>query len=136
MVGRPISWQIVLADLSLILFLTTLAGMTQLQKQDQYAATSQPIETTPQAIYRANPQDVPLSDWIALQGLDQRAQLTIHARHVSGQRDAAATPAFALAQEAERAGIEARVIFSPDREPDLWVVVAFDRSDQLAERTR
>ena len=111
-------WQTVLADLSLILFMVTVAALSQAQhREGQKAAALVPSEQGEQlAFYRLEPGAPPLGEWLAAQSPDERQQLTVLAQYRDGQQGAALRQAETLVREAGIAGVSARIIVEPGGE--------------------
>ena len=121
---KPNGWQIILADLALILFLVTLAGFIAVRGKNSSAA--QHVQTAAlQGVFRPGPA-ASLTDWLAMQDADGRMRLTIFARY-DGERNAAIWEnAQTLAAEANSAGINARVVLERGRDSDLYAAFAYD----------
>ncbi|HEU4651046.1 MAG TPA: hypothetical protein VFS49_06500 [Croceibacterium sp.] len=124
-----------MADLALILFMVTAAGIhAQHQQQEQRprpAAAVSPLSAQgePLAVYRAQAGAPPLARWLAEQAPDRRQFLTIVARYRAGNVATAAREAVALAREAGAAGVAARIVLEPGETDDLLATLAFDRPD-------
>ena len=129
-------WQTTMADLALILFMVTAAGVHAEKQQSApvAAAASLPAEGEPLAVYRAQDGAPPLSQWLAEQAPDSRQYLTIIARYRPGDAAAAAGQAVELAQQAEQAGVAARIVLDPGERTDLLATLAFDRPDVAVAR--
>ena len=134
-------WQTTMADLALILFMVTAAGVhAQREKEQedlhpQQQRGSLPAQGEPLAVYRAHPGAQPLGAWLAEQAPDRRQQLTIVARYRPGNAAAAAQEAVGLAQQAGAAGISARIVLEPGAREDLLATLAFDHSDAAMARS-
>ncbi|MEL6738571.1 MAG: hypothetical protein AAFO28_06565, partial [Pseudomonadota bacterium] len=82
---KPASWQLLLADLALILFLVTAAALTRSEEvirrdapMAQAGLPKGPGEVAPaQALYRAGVGPESLAEWLEQQPRDPRAALTI-----------------------------------------------------------
>ena len=128
-------WQTTMADLALILFMVTAAGIhAQHQQQGQRprpAAAVSPLSAQgePLAVYRAQAGAPPLARWLAEQAPDRRQFLTIVARYRAGNVATAAREAVGLAREAGAAGVAARIVLEPGETDDLLATLAFDRPD-------
>lgn len=136
-------WQTTMADLAMILFMVTAAGIHAQQQQKlqaQAATTVVPsvllpsAQGEPLAVYRAQPGALPLSEWLAEQSPDKRQYLTIVARYRPGQAADAARDALGLAQQAGAAGVSARIVLEPGESADLLATLAFDRPDAAVAR--
>ena len=127
-------WQVMLADLSLILFLSTAAA-TRIDEQADGAIQFAPVErhqdiatttapSVPIAIYRAG-GDMNLRQWLASRETDPREQLTIIARHTPGRLDAAVNAAQALAAQASASRLEPRIVIEPGPQDEALAVFDF-----------
>lgn len=133
--GRAGSWQTVIADLALILFMVTAAAMQGSRKQDDRVPASVPAPVSvpmpalgePLALYRPAQGAPPLAQWLALQAPDARQGLTIVSHYPPGQADEATRAAVALAGEAGEAGNQARIVVEPGERLDVVAMLAFDR---------
>jgi hypothetical protein len=120
-------WQLILADLALILFLVTLAALASFPEGGRAndasetgasengglgaGDTARQARFAPsQALYRPGPGAPPLAQWLARQAPDPRATLTIYARHAGADEAASWAKARALAQEARGTGVAVRVV--------------------------
>lgn len=118
-------WQTTMADLALILFIVSAAGL-------QASGASQPTPRAPAqgeplAVYSAREGAPPLAQWLAEQAPDRRQHLTIVARYSPGEADRAAARALSLAQEAGEAGRSARIVLEEGGGEDVMALLAFDR---------
>lgn len=139
-------WQLILADLALILFLVALialiggrderagagagAGASAGQRRDPeptgpVRSILSPIAPA-LAVYRPSPTAPAITQWLADQTLDDRAVLTIAARHVKGDEARAWDSALALAREARRMPVQVRVTIEEAQASDLSATLAFD----------
>lgn len=130
-------WQVLLADLSLILFITSAAAIPQ-------AGAGRPVEpgmgtsvrfvpgsdTLPAAVYRVETGDDPdaLRGWIDAYSPDPRESLDITIGYRPDRFDAAVARAWALMQQARDGGQEPRITFEP--EPNETVTASFGFSGQ------
>lgn len=136
-------WQLILADLALILFLVVLSTLpaaeaeTGRQHADRAARGEEtrpktrselaaPAIAAAQALYRPTPRGPSLGAWLAGQPRDPRATLTVFARHRPGGEAAAWQAAQALAVEARGKGVAVRVIIAAGDEADLYASLAYD----------
>ena len=136
-------WQLILADLALILFLLTLSALPAAEAETgrRLAARAVREETEPgeprpeiapaQALFRPVPGAPGLGLWLASQAPDTRTTLTIFATHAPGGEAEAWARASALAVEARGAGARVRTIITVGKEPDLYASLAYDA--QVAE---
>ena len=116
-------WQTVLADLSLILFMTTAAAVREAPADSAPAplphSTSLPALAQPVAVWSAAPGGPGLAGWLGAAGGDPRLRLTILApTSASGE-------ALALAATADR---PARVVLEPDRSGPVQAMLGYDQS--------
>lgn len=127
---RAPSWQVILADLALILFLTVLAGFAAVHSRANQREEDAVIAGV-QALYRRTPE-VSLADWLTQQQVDHRMQLTIFARYAAGERMKVWEDARALMGEAQGAGFTTRVILEPGQVSETYAVLAYDAPVQAA----
>lgn len=118
-------WQVVLCDLALILFLTTLAA-TQSGRPAPDAAPAASPRAHEQAIYRDGAGGLSLSQWLAQQDRDPRAQVTVLAQFAPGEFGIVSRRAGALAAAAAQADKPPRVIVEPGARSDVFVSLAYD----------
>lgn len=135
--GGP-GWQMILADLALILFLLALSalpaaeaesGKKPLEARGRSEDRERPaaFEAAPaQALFRPVPGGPSLSGWLASQARDPRTTLTVFVRHRAGDEAAAWTKAQSLAREAEASGVAVRMVISAGTEPDIYASLAYD----------
>jgi hypothetical protein len=123
--GRQGSWQTLIADLALILFMVTVAAMHRGSTRAE--ADPLPQRGEPLAFYRPAEGAPPLRQWLDAQAPDERQALTIVSRYAPGQAAAAASAAVALAAEAGEAGGEARIVIEPSDRSEIVATLAFDR---------
>ena len=119
------SWQTMLADLALILFMVTAAAMGEPPapaanprpspdpSHEAGSAAPWSAEGEPLAIWRETPGGTPLANWLAQQAADQRQQLTVAVRYRPRHLPAALAAARQLANSAEANGRTARIIVEP-----------------------
>lgn len=132
-------WQLILADLALILFLLTLSALPAAEAEsgqrlaDREASErearglARPQIAAAQAIYRAVPGGPGLGAWLASQQPDPRATLTIFATYRPGDETGAWARAEALAVEARAAGTRVRTIITVGESADLYASLAYDQ---------
>lgn len=132
-------WQLILADLALILFLLALSAQLAMREEDPDTLTAiaerhkmrpagtKAVNVAPaQAIFRSVPQGPSLGEWLSAQPRDPRATLTIFASHRPGAEAAAWTAARMLAEEAARLRVPTRIIISAGRESEVYASLAYD----------
>ena len=116
-------WEVVLADLAMILFLVTAAALSQTDE----SAHGMPVSPQGEALafYSADSDAPPLREWLASQPGDARQQLTIVAQYGPGDQEAALRQAGELAREAREGGAQARIVIEPG-EGGTTASLAFD----------
>ena len=136
----PASWQLILADLALILFLVTSAALTQSsgatdsvdpaidQQGDQPEAPAKLASA--QSLYRGEPGLLSFGQWLAEQPLDPRASLTIVAQHTGTDKDQAWADARDMATTASTFGLRSRVIIREGSRYDVHASLAFDQRNE------
>ena len=127
------AWQVVLSDLALILFLTTLAAVGSGD-----GASPAPVPRSSEvAVYREGAGGLTLPQWLDQQPADSRMQLTVQARYAARDFDRVSTRAARLARDAAESGVSPRVSLEPASSSNVTVSLAYDaRPDQLqAQRT-
>lgn len=115
-------WQTVLADLSLILFMTTAAVVAEPPAPSApppRAAPSLPALGEPVAVWSGAPGGPALGDWLAQTAQDPRLRLTIVAS------PAEAAPALALAASSGR---PARVLIEPEASGPPLATLTYDQA--------
>ena len=138
------SWQLVLADLALILFLVTLcalayAGPETPTPDDQNPdAINNPLAAhvaQSQALFRPVEGGPSLAQWLAQRPRDQRATVTVFARHSGADHAAIWGAARALADDAARSGFAVRVVITSGPSSDLHASLAYDTAINAAKVT-
>ncbi|MFM7402668.1 MAG: hypothetical protein ACKO1N_00960 [Erythrobacter sp.] len=129
-------WQLILADLALILFLLTLSALPGAEAnsdapQGETRGPAMPEVAPAQALFRPVPGRPGIAAWLASQTPDPRATLTIFTVHRPGGEAAAWARAQALAGEAVATGARVRTIIMAGAEADLYASLAYDT--QIAE---
>lgn len=79
--GHSSGWQVVLADLALILFLVTLAALAAGPDGDDRSRIAKPEIAASQALYREVEDGPTLAQWLDQRPADPRATLTILGQH-------------------------------------------------------
>ena len=150
--GRgAISWQTMLADLALILFMVTAAAMGQTPKIPPKVPAPHPAAKPMAlpysargealALWRAGAGAPSLSAWLGAQAADQRQQLTISAAYQPGHFAEAAAKAADLATQAGAMGHKARLVIEPAElsgaaaQVEISASLAFDRPDPVSPPT-
>lgn len=138
-------WQLILADLSLILFLVTvaalaeqtgeadaeeLAGDARRETQSENEITGgRPAATIApaQALYRQARGGPTIGQWLAQQPIDPRATLSVIATYRAGAEQEVWVDAQALADQARTAsGVKVRIVIQPGEDRDLYASLAYD----------
>ena len=119
-------WQMIIADLALILFMVTAAAMGS--KKPETPDNPLPARGEALAIYRPHQGTPPIGDWLAAQAADERQQLTIIGRYRDGDPQGAADDALALAADAAASGVRPRILLEPGESTELLAVLAFDNA--------
>lgn len=123
-------WQLILADLSLILFLVTLTALVSSSAEDAERLGSEPYVAPAQALFRQVEGGPNLAEWLSEQAADPRATLTIIAQHGEGERVNVWREAEALARSAETTGVPVRVVISSGASSDVYASLAYDAPDR------
>ena len=113
MIGGRGGWPIMLADLSLILFVATAVQASHSAAKAEKAGAAPAGAGVAQAFYAAEP------------GLGDEAQVTILSTYRPGGAVEAVGQAKALAREAEAAGREPRVMVEPG-DGSVRAILAYD----------
>jgi hypothetical protein len=131
-------WQLILADLALILFLLTLSALPAAEAtsgqrladneaRDKEALGALRPEVAPaQALFRPVRGGPSLAAWLAAQAPDPRATLTIFATYPEGGEADAWARAQALADEARASGTRVRTIITAGASADVYASLAYD----------
>ena len=120
------SWQVVLSDLALILFLTTLSGLAQKDRGEAGAEAGESIRSGEVAIYRPGAGGLSLRHWLEGQPRDDRLQVTVYARYAPAEFGPVSEDAANLAAEARRAGAAPRLVLEPAKRSEVTVALAYD----------
>ena len=133
-------WQLIIADLALILFLLTLSALPAAEAEAgrQLAARAVQEKTArdtarpeaeiaaAQALFRPVAGGPSLGAWLKTQSPDPRATLTIFAVHAPGGEAEAWARAGTLAAEARAAGARVRTIITAGQEAEIYASLAYD----------
>lgn len=126
-------WQLILADLALILFLVTLTALPRTAADiatglaDRVAPAPPVAEVAAaQALYRPVAGGPSLGEWLASQPRDPRATLTVFAHYPAGGEAQAWASARGLAAAAQDSGVPVRTIITGAAEADLYASLAYD----------
>lgn len=134
MILRPVhGWQLILADLSLILFLVTLTALvnssSDVERSPVTRPTSDPHVAPAQALFRKFEGGPDLREWISEQAADPRATLTIIAQHSEADRESVWRDARGLAQSVKDTGVPVRVVITTGERSDVYASLAYDAPD-------
>lgn len=122
-------WQLILADLALILFLVTLSALANEEAHTAQAFTGERRETEiapSQALFRPDPLGPTLAEWLAQRPHDARATLTVFAQHSGADREVLWEQSKALAASAAEQGFAVRVVITRGAASDLHASLAYD----------
>ena len=141
-------WQLILADLALILFLLTLSALPAAEAErgrkladsaasdkDARGAVVAEIAAA-QALFRRVKDGPTLAEWLANQPNDPRATLTVFVRHKPGGEVGAWETAQALAVEAGASGVAVRTIVTAGQADEVYASLAYDSVIAAAPRTQ
>jgi pterin-4a-carbinolamine dehydratase len=130
-------WQVTLADLALILFMTSATGLVEARRQGGETAGMALAQAVMSgeavSIYRAGANAPEMSEWLASQGADPRQRLTIVARYLAGDLARAEADAARLARHAEQAGHNPRIIVEEGKRAELLAFFAYDANEEMAQ---
>jgi hypothetical protein len=125
------SWQIMLADLSIILFLTTFSALAKGEaappKPAIPVAAPALAVAEPVAMWRAGKGAPPLDQWLNGQAIDNRMRINVHGGYRPGRRDAVMAEAAALSATPALAGRAIRLILEPAAADAVTVTLSFDQ---------
>ena len=144
-------WQMILADLALILFIITAAALANAPESPQSPfkpasppapkpaikprtgieqKTGRPIAPSlrgePVAVWTDTAGAPPLAEWLASEARDARLRATIIVRFIKGHQAAAFARAEALAKEAGPRGGDARLVVEAGAADGAIVSLAYD----------
>ena len=127
--GGGHSWQLVLADLALILFLVTLTALVNSSSKSDELLIRAPYPAPAQALFRPTSRGPTLSEWLTEQPEDPRLTLTIIAQHSGEDRELMWDNAQLLAASVAGAQIGVRVIITKAEQSDLYASLAYDQPE-------
>ena len=120
-------WQTTLADLSLILFLVTAAGVSEapvFRPARSEVAPALPALGDPVAVWSEVPGGPTLAQWLSSQPRDPRQRLTL----------VAPSATFAHAQAiAASAGRPVRLVLEPEHDRPIYAALTYDQPPQVAQ---
>lgn len=108
-------WQTITADLALILFLATAQAAGHEPKPIEPPESRQaygPPNTSALAVHRPKAGE-PVREWLAANVTDGRQLATISVDYTPGNRVEALTEGARILEEAEAAGVPARLVMAP-----------------------
>jgi hypothetical protein len=144
MIARTVSvsWQTILADLSLILFMVTASALANAPDgplgpdgdpphatppAPRPAPTVAPsVQAEPVGVWRAGAGAPPLPQWLHDVARDPRLRLTITVHYAPGGRDAALAQALRLATAAGAQAANARIVVEPGRPAGASAALGYD----------
>jgi len=151
MIARTVSvsWQTILADLSLILFMVTASALANAPdaplgpdtdeagahpavsprapaSQRPAPAIAPSARAEPVGVWRGGAGAPPLPQWLNDVARDPRLRLTITVHYAPGGREAALAQALRLDKDAGARAADARIIVEPGRPAGASAVVGFD----------
>jgi hypothetical protein len=131
------NWQLTLADLSIILFLTSFSALAQDRQATQKTrtsharhavpATSSVAIAEPVALWRAGGGAPPLAAWLKDQGADSRMRVNVVGVYGAGDRDSMLAQATALSADPALSGRAIRLILEPAAHSSLTVTLSYDQ---------
>jgi len=127
-------WQTTMADLALILFMVSVAGLYSGHGKGTPAGPMS-ARAEPIAVYSARDGAPPLVEWLAEQAPDSRQHLTIVARYRRGKAASAARKALELAEQSGAAGYSARLVIEPGEKAEVLALLAYDRPAEAVAQT-
>ena len=124
-------WQLILADLALILFLVTLSTLAQTAERKKAEEAQASVNGTSQfaasqALFRPSADGPAMRDWLSDRPFDQRSTLTVYAQHSGADRDRMWEAAQALADQAAQSGYRVRTVITKGSTSDLYASLAYD----------
>ncbi len=127
-IRHALPWQLILADLALILFLVSLAALAGMGTiQAGKPRDGETIAVAPaQALYRPAANVPEIGEWLDDQAIDPRATLSVFARYRTEDKEASWAEARRLAETAQMRGVAVRVVLTPAEQTDVYASLAFD----------
>lgn len=121
-------WQVLLADLALILFIVSASMLDRPADLPAGDAARTQYEAGPAlAIWRDSEDAQPLRDWLIAQQLDDRDRPLITVEHEQGGRDAGLRRVEVLLAEAGEETRDARILVQPGPHPGITVSLQYAR---------
>lgn len=123
------SWQLVLADLALILFLVTLTALVNSSSKSDELLTRAPFVAPAQALFRPTARGPTLAEWLREQPADPRLTLTIIAQHSGEDEELMWDNAQRMAASVAGSDFGIRVVITRAEQSDLYASLAYDEPD-------
>lgn len=123
------NWDVLLADLALILFVTTLGGLVSMPaaKDDEETRKAEEIAIAPsQALYREVDGGPSLSEWLGVQSADPRATLTIFAEYKPQDATQMLENAARFIAQARTKEVTVRTVLREGDKNEIHASLAFD----------
>jgi len=122
-------WQLILADLSLILFLVTLTALVNTSGENRSIITRASFVAPAQALFRPTSHGPSLTEWLAEQPHDPRSTLTIIAQHSGEDQGPVWQEAQAMAASVAQSDVAVRVVITRAEQSDLYASLAYDEPE-------
>lgn len=129
------NWQLMLADLSIVLFLTTFSAMAQGSAKPakpapaahaKVEAPAPPAVAEPVALWRSGGGAPPLGEWLKGQPIDGRMKINVHGAYSAGHREAVLSEATQVTADPALAAKPVRLILEPAETDSVTVSLSFD----------
>ncbi len=125
-------WDVLLADLALILFIVTLGGLVSMPTSK--AAEKPKLAIAPsQALFRKVEGGPSIGEWLEGQPRDPRATVTIFVSYRPDDASASLTTAAQLIKEARSSGVAVRTVIKASDSSDIYASLAFDAVTQTPQ---
>ncbi|MEM6474907.1 MAG: hypothetical protein AAF687_01940 [Pseudomonadota bacterium] len=127
-IRTPAAWQMILADLALILFLVAMLAVNEDAefREESESDPELPAIVPIQALYRPGEGAPDIDEWLEQQSPDPRMTLTIVATHRAGAGEEMWERAQALAGPARSTGMAVKVVLREGEASDLYASLGFD----------
>lgn len=129
------NWQIMLADLSIVLFLTTFSALANDPRRAHPGSHAGPHRPSaergleiaePVALWSAGKGAPPLADWLRSQAFDSRMRVNVLGSYQAGDRVHVLADATAVADNPALAGRPVRLILEPAARSAVTVTLTYD----------
>lgn len=121
----PLGWQVILADLSLILFIVTASALDAKPASSLHSGNAQ-------TVFSARMEGDDLADWLASYSPDGRERLRIIILYRPGRLDAALSRAAQAVRTAAAAGQVPSLTLEEGAADGMTAIFAFDEHQTLA----